>query len=218
MLDSELRNKNLYGIKTNKSGPTITHVIYADDIVLFPKASREDVGTISRILEKYSLGSGQLVNRNKSGIYFSKHTQSPTWRTIKSILQVKALKKDVVYLGAPFLLSRAPSKDFIYLQHKLEARLTGWRSKCLSWARIRTLFSTVAKTIPTYTMSTFNIPNKVCDKLDSLTRRFWWKPKNQDGNFLAMKVWDKLYHLRNKGGLGFKKAKDINTALLAKLA
>ena len=67
-------------------------------------------------------------------------------------------------------------------------------------------------------MSTFNIPNKFCDRLDSLTRRFWWKPKNQDGNFLAMKVWDKLYHLRNKGGLGFKKAKDINTALLAKLA
>ena len=115
-------------------------------------------------------------------------------------------------------MSRGPSKDFIYLQHKLEARLTGWRSKCLSWARIRTLFSTVATTIPTYTMSTFNIPNKVCDKLDSITRRFWWKPKNQDGNFLAMKVWDKLYHLRNKGGLGFKKAKDVNTALLAKLA
>ena len=78
MLDSELRNKNLYGIKTNKSGPTITHVIYADDIVLFPKASRKDVGTISRILEKYSLGSGQLVNRNKSRIHFSKHTQSHT--------------------------------------------------------------------------------------------------------------------------------------------
>lgn len=131
MLDSELRNKNLYGIKTSKSGPTITHVIYANDIVLSSKASRKDVGTISRILEKYNLRSSQLVNRNKSGIYFSKHTQSPTRRTIKSILQVKALKKDV-YLGAPFLLSRAPSKDFIYLQHKLEARLTGWRSKCLS--------------------------------------------------------------------------------------
>ena len=109
-------------------------------------------------------------------------------------------------------MSRGPSKDFIYLQHKLEARFTGWRSKCLSWARIRTLFSTVAQTIPIYTMSTFNIPNKVCDKLDSLTRRFWWKPKNQDGNFLAMKVWDKLYHLRNKGGLTLRKLK-ISTLL-----
>ena len=42
----------------------------ANDIVLSSKASRKDVGTISRILEKYSLRSGQLVNRNKSGIYF----------------------------------------------------------------------------------------------------------------------------------------------------
>nr|XP_023903348.1 uncharacterized protein LOC112015206 [Quercus suber] len=218
MLDLELRNKNLYGIKTSKSGPTITHVIYADVIVLFSKASRKDVGTISRILEKYSLRFDQLVNKNKSGIYFSKHTQSPTQKTSKGILQVKALKKDVVYLGVPFLLSRAPSKDFIYLQHKLEARLIKWRSKCLLWARGRTLCNTVVQTIPIYTMSTFNIPNKVCDKLDSLTRRFWWKPKNQNGNFLALKVWDKLCHPRNKSGLGFKKVKDINTTLLAKLA
>ena len=67
-------------------------------------------------------------------------------------------------------------------------------------------------------MSTFNILNKVYDKLDSLIRRLWWKPKNQDRNFLALKVWGKLCHPRNKGGLGFKKAKDINTALLAKLS
>lgn len=67
-------------------------------------------------------------------------------------------------------------------------------------------------------MSTFNIPNKVCDNLDSITKRFWWNPKSQNGNFLALRAWDKLCHPRNKGGLGFKKAKDVNIAFLAKLA
>ena len=115
-------------------------------------------------------------------------------------------------------MTRAPTKDFTYLQSKLEARLAGWRSKCLSWVRRRTLITLVTQTIPNYARSTFNIPNKVCNNLDSLTRRFWWKPKNHEGNFLAWRSWDKLCFPKKQGGLGFKKAKEVNNALLAKLA
>ena len=186
MLDHELRQSNIKGIKTSKSGPTITHVMYADDIVLFSKNTKKDAEAISEILEKYNLWSGQLVNRRKSGIFFfSKHTQRATQRSIKSILHIRALKRDTIYLGAPLFLTKAPTKDFAYLQSKLEARLAGWRSKCLSWTGRRTLITSVTQTIPIYARSTFNIPNKVCNNLDSLTRRFWWKPKNQEGNFLA---------------------------------
>ena len=34
----------------------------------------------------------------------------------------------------------------------------------------------------------------------------------------TLKSWDKLCTPKDKGGLGFKKSKDINSALLAKLA
>lgn len=116
------------------------------------------------------------------------------------------------------LLSRAPSKDLAFLQDKLETKLSGWRSKCLSWEGRRTLINAVAQSIPTYAMSSFNISNKVCDKLDSLSRRFWWKFNQREGRFLAWKAWNDLCHPRNVGGLGFKKAKSTNFALLAELA
>ena len=67
-------------------------------------------------------------------------------------------------------------------------------------------------------MSTFDIPGKVCDKLDALTRRFWWKPKEKEGRFLAWRSWDKICNPKCVGGLGFKKFKDFNNALIAKLA
>ncbi|XP_075640415.1 putative mitochondrial protein AtMg00310 [Castanea sativa] len=67
-------------------------------------------------------------------------------------------------------------------------------------------------------MSTFSIPNKVCDKLDSLTRRFLWKPRQREGGFMAWSAWDKLCYPRSLGGLGFKIANEVNSALLAKLA
>lgn len=67
-------------------------------------------------------------------------------------------------------------------------------------------------------MSSFKVPNSICNNLDALSRKFWWKPKEPKGKYLALKSWDKLCTPKDKGGLGFKKAKDINSALLAKLA
>jgi len=55
LLDQELRQKGINGIKTSRSGPTVTHVMYADDIILFLKATKKDARNISLILEKYTL-------------------------------------------------------------------------------------------------------------------------------------------------------------------
>lgn len=62
------------------------------------------------------------------------------------------------------------------------------------------------------------LPKKVGENLDSMSRRFWWNSKKSEEKFLAWRSWDKLCYPKSQGGLGFKKAKDINTALLAKLA
>lgn len=110
------------------------------------------------------------------------------------------------------------SRDFKFLQDKLEARLNGWRSKCLSWAGRCTLIKSVAQALPTYTMSSFEVTKKVCDALDSQSRRFWWNPKKQNGSYLAWKFWDHLCQPKGKGGLGFRYAKDFNMALLTKLS
>lgn len=55
LLDQEFRQKSISSIKTSKRGLIITHVMYADDIVLFSKATKKDATSISWILEKYCL-------------------------------------------------------------------------------------------------------------------------------------------------------------------
>ena len=130
---------------------------------------------------------------------------------------MKKVPENAIYLGAPLFTSRSRSKDFKYLQEKLEARLNGWRSKSLSWAGRCTLIKSVTQAIPAYTFFTFDVPIGVCDKLDFITRRFWWNPKKNSGRFLAWKSWDHLCNSKNSGGLGFRKAKDFNEALIAKI-
>ena len=218
ILDYELAQNNISGIKASIRGPSISHVMYADDIILFSKASKKEATNFIKCVDKYCRWSGQKINNNKSGVFFSKNTPGQNRRMIKGLLQMKGLKIDAIYPGSPLFRSRAPSKDFKFLQEKLESKLMGWRSRCLSWAGRSTLIKFVAQALPNYTMSAFSVPNTICDKLDSLTRRFWWKPREPEGRFLAWRSWGKLCQPKCKGGLGFRRAKDFNNALLAKLA
>ena len=57
---------------------------------------------------------------------------------------MKQLQKDDIYLEAPLFLTYASSRDFKFLQERLEARLKGWKSKCLSWASRCTMIKLVA--------------------------------------------------------------------------
>ena len=44
----------------------------------------------------------------------------------------------------------------------------------LSRAGKEILIKAVAQSIPTYTMSVFQFPMKLCDELDNLCAKFWW--------------------------------------------
>jgi len=59
------------GIKVGMHAPWISHLLFADDCVIFTQASAIGATRLHAILEAYRQGSGQLVNKNKSAIFFS---------------------------------------------------------------------------------------------------------------------------------------------------
>ena len=132
ILKDQVSIKNLDGVKAGINAPAITHVMYADDIVLFSKATKRNASTSVECIDIYCKWSGQCLNRAKYGVFFSKRTPYQSQRAIKHILKMKKLKQDAIYSGAPLFLSKSPSKDFKYLVNRLETKLTSWRSKTLS--------------------------------------------------------------------------------------
>jgi hypothetical protein len=60
---------------------------------------------------------------------------------------MKCLHKDTKYLDNPLFTSPKKTKDFNFLQEKLESRLKGWRIKCLSWASRSTMIKLVAQAL-----------------------------------------------------------------------
>ena len=85
----------------------------------------------------------------------------------------------------------------------------------LSRASKEILIKVVAQSIPTYTISVFQIPLKLCAELDALCAKFWW---GQFGNEqkIHWKSWDKLTASKKEGGMGFRDLRAFNLAMLAK--
>ena len=55
LIESELMAGKISGVRMNLNGPVFTHVMYADDITPFAKASCNEVKILDECLEKYCL-------------------------------------------------------------------------------------------------------------------------------------------------------------------
>ena len=62
---------------------------------------------------------------------------------------------------------------FAKIKEKVGKKLARWKEKMLSMGGKEILIKAVAQTIPIYTMSCFQLPNGLCDDLESMMRNFW---------------------------------------------
>jgi hypothetical protein len=65
-------DREVAGVGFDRDGPTITHLLFVDDSIVFLEASKTNMESLQRVLAKYECCSGQRVNLQKSSIYFGK--------------------------------------------------------------------------------------------------------------------------------------------------
>jgi hypothetical protein len=58
------------GVRVGLHSPWVSHLLYADDCVVFSEATHGGANRLLQIVELYNKGSGQLVNRDKSAVFF----------------------------------------------------------------------------------------------------------------------------------------------------
>uniref|UniRef100_A0A2N9GPX3 Reverse transcriptase zinc-binding domain-containing protein n=1 Tax=Fagus sylvatica TaxID=28930 RepID=A0A2N9GPX3_FAGSY len=109
-------------------------------------------------------------------------------------------------------------KELAFVKDKLEARVCGWKSKCLSWMGRATLIKTVAQASPIYGMSAFKFPKGLFEDLNAIVRKFWWNPKKEGNRFYTPVAWSNLCRPLSDGGLDFRPFESFNEAMIAKLA
>lgn len=71
LIDLSTASKEWKPISLSQGGPKLSHICFADDLILFAEASVGQIRVIRRVLEKFCLASGQKVSLEKSKIFFS---------------------------------------------------------------------------------------------------------------------------------------------------
>jgi hypothetical protein len=105
------------------SAPAVNHLLFADDSLLFVKASIEGANEVTGVLEAYCQASGQRVNMDKSSVFFSKRCPEEVRNAMKERLNVQNETLNEKYLGMPSDVGRARNGSFKYLKDRVWKRI-----------------------------------------------------------------------------------------------
>lgn len=200
---------SLKGFRISQSCPSLTHLLFAEDALLFGKASEEEAYQLVNILNAFTTATGQMISVEKSGVIFSKNCLYP-WH-------MGVWDYPGKYLGLPAEWGRSRSQTLNWLKLRVLDKIDGWKEKLLIQAGKNVLIKSVLQAIPSYAMAIIRFPSSFCKSISSHIARFWWRrPGKERGTH--WKVWNFISKAKGKGGLGFKDFSLMNTALLAKQA
>ena len=76
------------------------------------------------------------------------------------------------YLGYLILHKRRCQNDFQFMVERVQAKLAGWKTECLSPAGWLVLIKAAVTAIPEYTMQCYKILVRICDEVEKLVRNF----------------------------------------------
>ena len=78
-LNALLRNAvtkgDIHGFSICRFRPKLTHLFFADDCLIFCRSTLEECNKIQELLAYYEVGSGQVINKEKTTLCFSRNTE-----------------------------------------------------------------------------------------------------------------------------------------------
>lgn len=143
-LDDAANRNAIRGFKVAKDAPAVTHLCFADDSIIFFRAKDADCTEIAKILNMYEEASGQLVNLEKSGLWFSRNTSNHAKCLVQHSLKINRIIDNDNYLGLPLFLSNNMSNDFRYVMDNIRSKIQHWNNRYLYQADKEVMLKSVA--------------------------------------------------------------------------
>ncbi|GMJ08752.1 hypothetical protein HRI_004544400 [Hibiscus trionum] len=199
-----------------RKGSLISHLFFADDLILFAEASFHQFDVVSRVLREFCECSGHKVGISKTNIFFSHNIHASLREDISGAFGFQCVDDLGRYLGVPLLHGRITKNTYRYLIQRVADKLTGWKARMLSFAGRIVLAKSVLAAIPMYAMQSVRLPKYVYTEIDRLIRNFIWGHCG-DSRVNHVVNWDVVYSPIANGGLGLKKLEYQNEAFLMKL-
>ncbi|KAH9782560.1 reverse transcriptase domain-containing protein [Citrus sinensis] len=178
------QQKLIHGLSFGKE-LSISHLLFADDSLIFSRASMTDCGNLKKILDCYSAASGQIFNFEKSSLFLSGNVQHDRATAIGQIFHLNIVSRHEKYLGLPAMIGRKRSNFFNDIKLKVFNKISNRQHKFFSCGGKEVLIKAAAQAIPAYAMSVFKIPMGVCNDIQKTVADFWYF---QNKDFMKAKL------------------------------
>ncbi|XP_074313823.1 uncharacterized protein LOC141649019 [Silene latifolia] len=193
----------------------LTHLMFADNLLLFSKGDIESIMILLRSFATFSCASGLQMSPAKTNAYFNGVQH---WVKL-DILQVAGFTEGQLpfrYLGVPITCGRMKKSDCNILVEKLVSRIRSFGSRKLSYDGRLLLVNSVLTALYSYWVNIFVIPKGVLNKVNVICRNYLW-----DGSADYIRVplvsWEKVCSPKHEGGLGIRDSLAWNYATIGKL-
>ncbi|PKU61440.1 Putative ribonuclease H protein [Dendrobium catenatum] len=209
------RGTNL-GIKIAYKSQKISHLLYADDVLLFTDAKKKNLRRLKEITEDYCSWTGQRINYHKYYMIYGKKVDRRKKKMIEDFMGFKAVN-EMEYLGVKVALRRLKKRDYQFLLDKSLKKLNSWSNKFISLAGRMVLVNSVYVNFPVFISSHSLIPLGVLKEFEKLCRDIIWN-KADGSHGLHYVAWNELCKPKALGGWGIKFAFSSVGPLRAKFA
>ncbi|KAL0355406.1 UNVERIFIED_CONTAM: hypothetical protein Sradi_3987500 [Sesamum radiatum] len=199
--DAERRGR-LTGVSVASQAPRVSHLLFADNTLVFCAAAVEQICEVKRILRLYVRVLGQEINLPKSSMAISGGIPRAVKEFLGTLLGVRVVQRHEKYLGLPAMGGRSRQMLFRNIRDRCWDRIEGWKAKLLSQAGKGVLVKAVLQSLPTYTMSCFQLPVNLVRSLESMMANVWWH--NRGEKRVHWVAWRKLCRPAVEGGCGFR--------------
>ncbi|GKV28903.1 hypothetical protein SLEP1_g37891 [Rubroshorea leprosula] len=214
-LISSAKEKGLLkGWKIGNGGIKITHLQFADDMIMFGRVEDSNVWVVKCIMRVFELIFGLKINFDKSLLYALNVEEEWVEKTAWS-LNCRRGPLPFKYLEIPIGGNHRRLTFWRPLIQGFKNKLVSWKGKLLSFGGRVTLVNSVLSSLSVFFVSFFLVPKGVINELEKIRRDFLWGKKEGKGGISWVK-WDSVYKPKEEGGLGVRDLRTFNIALLGK--
>jgi len=193
-----------------------THILYADDIMIFCTGTKRNIRCLMNIFHDYSSVSRQLVNNSKSK-FFTGAMNNARAQMLVDLLGFSAGVIPFTYLGCPIFKGKPKAVHFLSITDIIKAKLATWKGVSLSIMGRIQLVKSIIHGMLVYSFHVYMWPRRLLCLLDSWIKNYIWS-----GDFHSRKVctvsWKIMCRSWAAGGLDLKSTRLINDSLMLKLA
>jgi hypothetical protein len=209
LLNREVSNGGITPIKVARGCPGISNLLFADDSLLFFKATAHQARRVKEVLKEFQMATGQLLSHNKCSLLFSETSITQEREEIKEILGVESASFESKYLGLPTPEVRMKNGNFQTIMERFGKRCNNWNERFMSQAAKEVNVKAVAQSLPTNVMGVFKLNQSFCDKYEKVIRDFWWGDKD-DKRKVHWMSWENMTKPKCDGGIGFRDMRLFN--------